>query len=56
MPHYAEFSSTISNAIVSKTEDFFSIFYSISEMCMKFRNFEKKDECPSLNISEIIDS
>ena len=25
-------------------------------MCMKFRAFQKKDEYPSLNISEIIDA
>ena len=25
-------------------------------MCMKFRTFWKKDECPSLIISEIIDA
>ena len=25
-------------------------------MCMKFREFSKKDECPSLIISEIIDA
>ena len=25
-------------------------------MCMKFRNFEKKDEYPSLIISEMMDS
>ena len=39
---YAEFSLTNSNAIISKTEDFFRIFYCISEMCMKFRTFWKK--------------
>ena len=32
----------------------FSIFYCISEMCMKFRTFWKKEEYPSLIITEII--
>ena len=35
--------------------DFLSIFYCISEMCMQFRTFWKKDEYPSLIISEIMD-
>ena len=39
---YAEFSTTISNAIISEAKDFFWIFYSISEMYMKFRAFSKK--------------
>ena len=42
-PQYAEFSATTSNAFISKTEDFFSIFYYISEMCMKFQTFWKKE-------------
>ena len=29
-------------------------FYCISEMCMQFRTFWKKDEYPSLIISEIM--
>ena len=53
---YAEFSATISNAIISETKDFVWIFYWISEMCMKFRAFSKKDEFSSLIISEIIDA
>ena len=53
---YAEFPATISNAIISKTKDFVWIFYCISEMCMKFRPFPKKDEYPSLITSEIIDA
>ena len=54
---YAEFSGTISNAIISETKDSFLIFYWISEMCMKFRAFPKrKDGYPSLIISEIIDA
>ena len=42
-------------AIISKTKDFLRIFYCISEMCMKFKHFEKEDEYPSLIISEIMD-
>ena len=42
MPQYAEFSATNSNAFISKSENFFWIFYSISEMCIKFRTFGKK--------------
>ena len=53
---YAEFTATISNAIIFQTKIFFWIFYCISEMCMKFRAFFKKDEYPSLIISEIIDA
>ena len=53
---YAEFPATSSNTNISETKDVFSIFYCISGMCIKFRKFEKKDEHPSLVISEIIDS
>ena len=53
---YAEFTGTISNAIISKRKDFFWIFYCISGMCMKFRAFSKIDEYPSLIISEITDA
>ena len=42
LPQYAEFSSTTSNAFIWKTEDFFWIFYCISEMRIKFRTFWKK--------------
>ena len=53
---YAEYTATISNAIVSQTKHFFWIFYCIPEMCMKFRAFSKK-RCisPSQIISEITD-
>ena len=53
---YAEFPVTISNAIIYERKDFFWIFYCISEICMKFRAFSKKDERSSLIISEIIDA
>ena len=39
-----------------RKKDFVWIFYCISEMCMKFRAFSKKDEHSSLIISEIIDA
>ena len=52
---YAEFPATISDAIISETKDFFWIFYCISEICIKFTAFPKKDEYSSLIISEIID-
>ena len=41
LPQFAELSSTTSNATISKTEHFLRIFYSISEMCMKFQTFWK---------------
>ena len=34
----------------------FWIFDMISQMCMKFRSFSKKDKYPSLIISELIDA
>ena len=39
---------------MSQTKDFFYTFYCVSEICMKFRAFQKKDEYPSLIISEVI--
>ena len=39
-----------------KNERLFLIFYFISEMCMKFRAFSKKNEYPSQIVSEIIDA
>ena len=33
----------ISNAIISETKDSFLIFHWISEICMKFRAFSKKN-------------
>ena len=50
------FFATISKTIISQKKDFFWIFDCISEMCMKFRPFSKKDEYSSLIISEIIDA
>ena len=54
MPQYAEFSATTSDAIISKTEDSFWIFFAFLKCAWKLEHFEKKDECPSLIISEII--
>ena len=54
MPQYAEFSATTSNAIIWKTEDFFWIFIPFLKCAWNLEHFEKKDECPSLIISEII--
>ena len=39
-----------------KGEIYFRIFYLISEKCMKFRTFLKKEEYPGLIITEIIAS
>ena len=43
--------------IISKTTDFSCNFYFFSQIYIKFRTFSfKKDESPSLSISQIIDS
>ena len=41
---------------LKKKKDFFSTFDCISEMCMKFRTFWKKEKDPSLIITETIAS
>ena len=54
---YSKYSKyTLSKTIMSETKDFFWIFYCISDMCMKFRAFQKEDEYPTLIICEIIDA
>ena len=54
---YADFCASSSDAIIFKTKAFFSIFYCVSEIYMKWRTFsKKKGESSSLSISEIIDS
>ena len=53
---YAEFPATISNAIISETKYFFSFFISFLKCAWNLEPFEKKDEYPSLIISEIIDA
>ena len=54
MPQYAEFSATTSNAITSKTEDSFWIFFAFLKCAWNLEDFEKKDECLSLIIHDII--
>ena len=39
-----------------KKEGLLSIFYSISEMCMKFRTFWNKEQYPGLIVTETIAS
>ena len=53
---YTEFRATSSIATISKRKEFFWIFYSISEVYMKFEDFETKDEYYSLIISQILES
>ena len=53
---YADLDATSLDAIIFKTKDFFSIFYCLSEIYMKWRTFWKKGESSSLSISEMIDS
>ena len=40
-------------APLSQKQDLFLIFYCISEMCIKFRAFGKKDEYPSRDLPGI---
>ena len=53
---YAEFSSTISNAIISQTKDFFWFFIAFLKCAWNLEHFQKEDEYSSLINSEIIDS
>ena len=53
---YAEFPATTSNTNISETKDFFWFFIAYPEYASNLEHFEKKDEHPSLVISEIIDS
>ena len=46
----------IQTLLYSRRKAFLSIFYFISEMCMKFRTFWNKEKYPSLIITEIIAS
>ena len=52
---YAELSGIISNAIISETKDFF-FFIAFLKYAWNWEHFQKKDEYPSLIISEIIDA
>ena len=53
---YAEFPTTTSNTNISETKDFSGFFIAYLECASNLEHFEKKDEHPSLVISEIIDS
>ena len=53
---YAEFSSTISNAIISQTKDFFWFFIAFFNCAWNLEHFQKEDEYPSVTISEIVDA
>ena len=46
----------VQTPLSQKERDFLKIFYWISEICMKFRKFRKKEEYPSVIITEIIAS
>ena len=46
--------ATSRNADMSETENFFSIFYIVSEIYVKFGVFWKKDQSHNLSITEII--
>ena len=53
---YAEFPATISNAIISETKYFFCFFIAFLKSAWNLEHFQKKDEYPSVIISEIIDA
>ena len=53
---YAEFPATSSNTNISETKDVFWIFIAYLECASNLEQFLKKDEHPSLVISEIVDS
>ena len=46
----------ISNAIISETKNFFWFFIAFLKCAWNLEHFQKKDEYPSLIISEIIDA
>ena len=53
----AEFTTTISNVIISKKKkDFFRFFIAFLKCAQNLEHFQKEDEYPSLIISEIIDA
>ena len=53
---YAEFSATISNAIISEAKDFSGFSIAFLKITWNLEHFQKKDEYNSLIISEIIDT
>ena len=48
-------SATSSNAIISKIKEHFEFFIAFLKFACNLEHFEKKDEYPSLIISEIMD-
>ena len=50
-----EFTASISNADISNTKNFFTIFVSSMKSTLNFEYFEQKDQSHSLSITEIID-
>ena len=50
-----EFTASISNADISKTKNFFRIFFASIKFTLNSEYFEKKDQSHSLSITEIID-
>ena len=53
---YAEFPATISNAIISESKYFFWFFIAFLKCAWNLEHFQKKEQYPSLIISEIIDA
>ena len=50
------FTTTIPNVIISEKKDFFWFFIAFFKCAENLEHFQKKDEYPSLMISEIIDA
>ena len=53
---YPEFTDTISNVIISEKKDFFWFLIAFLKCAWNLGHFQKRDEYPSLFISEIIDA
>ena len=53
---YADFLTTTSNAFISKRKDFFWVFIEFLKCAWNFEHSQKKEEYPSLIITEIIAS
>ena len=51
-----KFTTTYSGAIISETTDFSGFFITFLKCAWKLDHFQKKDEYPSLIISELIDA
>ena len=50
------FTQQVSDAIISKTKDFFWIFFAFLKSTWNGEHFQKKGESSCLSISEVIDS